>query len=226
MPAQNVGAQFLLGSFPFQPRVCHAQETGPECLWTRFLGQVSVCPLHHLLPLALPPQLLEYLGKGKSIVDVGLAQARHPLSTRSHYFEVEIVDPGEKCYIALGLARKVGTHSGFLPGELLSSGAVGMGLRSSWGNRGAGGAGCGGRRVFTRAWLCVFAVGGYAPPMTHNQIEGPDCSTQMGLQVGWGQPAALAVKARHPCYLPCVPCNLKCLKGVGGCRGVSSPLGL
>ncbi|NWU93862.1 SPRY3 protein, partial [Upupa epops] len=44
------------------------------------------------------PQLLEYVGKGKSIVDVGLAQARHPLSTRSHYFEVEIVDPGEKCY--------------------------------------------------------------------------------------------------------------------------------
>ncbi|XP_048379550.2 SPRY domain-containing protein 3 isoform X2 [Stegostoma tigrinum] len=50
--------------------------------------------------------LLEYIGKGKSIMDVGLAQARHPLSTRSHYFEVEIVDPGEKCYIALGLARK------------------------------------------------------------------------------------------------------------------------
>lgn len=59
-------------------------------------------------------QLLEYLGKGKSIVDVGLAQARHPLSTRSHYFEVEIVDPGEKCYIALGLARKVGMGSGVL----------------------------------------------------------------------------------------------------------------
>lgn len=38
---------------------------------------------------------------------MGLAQARQPLSTRSHYFEVEIVDPGEKCYIALGLARKV-----------------------------------------------------------------------------------------------------------------------
>ncbi|XP_055520531.1 SPRY domain-containing protein 3 isoform X1 [Leucoraja erinacea] len=50
--------------------------------------------------------LLEYIGKGKSIMDVGLAQARHSLSTRSHYFEVEIVDPGEKCYIALGLARK------------------------------------------------------------------------------------------------------------------------
>eukprot|EP00062_Callorhinchus_milii_P023497 gi/632982406/ref/XP_007908119.1/ PREDICTED: SPRY domain-containing protein 3 [Callorhinchus milii] len=50
--------------------------------------------------------LLEYVGKGKSIMDVGLAQARHALSTRSHYFEVEIIDPGEKCYIALGLARK------------------------------------------------------------------------------------------------------------------------
>ncbi|OCT93001.1 SPRY domain-containing protein 3 [Xenopus laevis] len=50
--------------------------------------------------------LLEYVGNGKSIIDVGLAQARRCLSTRSHYFEVEIVDPGEKCYIALGLARK------------------------------------------------------------------------------------------------------------------------
>ena len=63
-------------------------------------------------PPFLPPQLLEYVGKGKSIVDVGLAQARRPLSTRSHYFEVEIVDPGEKCYIALGLARKVGGLGG------------------------------------------------------------------------------------------------------------------
>ncbi|KAK1803446.1 hypothetical protein P4O66_020868 [Electrophorus voltai] len=50
--------------------------------------------------------LLEYVGKGKSIMDVGLAQARQPLCTQSHYFEVEIVDPGEKCYIALGLARR------------------------------------------------------------------------------------------------------------------------
>lgn len=52
-------------------------------------------------------QLLEYVGKGKSIMDVGLAQARQPLTTRCHYYEVEIVDAGEKCYIALGLARRV-----------------------------------------------------------------------------------------------------------------------
>ncbi|XP_067843009.1 SPRY domain-containing protein 3-like [Heptranchias perlo] len=50
--------------------------------------------------------VLEYAGKGKSIMDVGLAQAKQPLSTRSHYFEVEIVNPGEKCYIAVGVARK------------------------------------------------------------------------------------------------------------------------
>ncbi|XP_062314730.1 SPRY domain-containing protein 3 isoform X1 [Osmerus eperlanus] len=50
--------------------------------------------------------LLEYVGKGRSIADVGLAQARRPLTTRCHYFEVEIIDAGEKCYIALGLARR------------------------------------------------------------------------------------------------------------------------
>ena len=26
--------------------------------------------------------------------------------SRSHYFEIEIVDPGSSCYIAIGLARK------------------------------------------------------------------------------------------------------------------------
>ncbi|XP_003973187.1 SPRY domain-containing protein 3-like [Takifugu rubripes] len=50
--------------------------------------------------------LLKYVGKGKSIVDVGLAQARRPLNTRFHYYELEITDAGEKCYIALGLARR------------------------------------------------------------------------------------------------------------------------
>lgn len=57
--------------------------------------------------VCFPPQLLEYTGKGKSIVDVGLAQARQPLNTRFHYYELEITDAGEKCYIALGLAGRV-----------------------------------------------------------------------------------------------------------------------
>lgn len=166
--------------------------------------------------------LLEYLGKGKSIVDVGLAQARHPLSTRSHYFEVEIVDPGEKCYIALGLARKVGDSCWLFTWRAAQLWGCWSGARKLLGKSKSRGAGRGGR-VFTRdrAQLFVFAVGGYGPLVTHDRIEDPDCSTQ----VGWGQPAALAVKAKHPCHLPCVPCNLKCLKGVGGYRGVSSCLG-
>uniref|UniRef100_A0A8C4QVA9 SPRY domain containing 3 n=1 Tax=Eptatretus burgeri TaxID=7764 RepID=A0A8C4QVA9_EPTBU len=50
-------------------------------------------------------ELLEYVGRGGSILDVGLAQARHPLDTTNHYFEVQIMDPGERCYIAIGVAR-------------------------------------------------------------------------------------------------------------------------
>ena len=38
--------------------------------------------------------------------DVGLAIARNALDTSNHYFEVTIVDPGENCYIAVGLVRK------------------------------------------------------------------------------------------------------------------------
>ena len=51
--------------------------------------------------------LLEYAGRGKSILDVGLAQARKCLDSQNHYFEIEIIDPGENCYIAIGLTKKV-----------------------------------------------------------------------------------------------------------------------
>lgn len=63
--------------------------------------------IDNLCSSVLSPQLLEYVGKGKRIVDVGLAQARRPLNTRFHYYELEITDAGEKCYIALGLAGRV-----------------------------------------------------------------------------------------------------------------------
>ncbi|XP_069132478.1 SPRY domain-containing protein 3-like isoform X2 [Argopecten irradians] len=53
---------------------------------------------------------LEYMGRGKSIHDVGLAQARWPLDTTYHYFEIEIMDPGENCYIAIGVARRNYPH--------------------------------------------------------------------------------------------------------------------
>jgi len=39
---------------------------------------------------------LEYVGRGNSLGDVGLAQAKMAVGTRNHYFEIEIVDPGER----------------------------------------------------------------------------------------------------------------------------------
>ncbi|XP_069697406.1 SPRY domain-containing protein 3-like isoform X1 [Periplaneta americana] len=61
---------------------------------------------YRLNDIRLNGQVLEYTGRGKSIIDVGLAQARSPLNTTVHYFEIEIVDPGESCYIAIGLTRR------------------------------------------------------------------------------------------------------------------------
>ncbi|XP_021931938.1 SPRY domain-containing protein 3-like isoform X2 [Zootermopsis nevadensis] len=61
---------------------------------------------YRLSDIQLNGQVLEYTGRGKSIKDVGLAQARSPLNTTVHYFEIEIVDPGESCYIAIGLTRR------------------------------------------------------------------------------------------------------------------------
>ncbi len=61
---------------------------------------------HRLHDVKINGQTLEYVGRGKSLVDVGLAQAKTPICTRNHYFEIEIVDPGANCYIAIGLARR------------------------------------------------------------------------------------------------------------------------
>ena len=38
--------------------------------------------------IRLDGQVLEYVGRGKSLIDVGLAQARTLLCTRTHYFEI------------------------------------------------------------------------------------------------------------------------------------------
>jgi len=54
-------------------------------------------------------QVLQYTGRGKSIIVVGLAQSSLPLNTTIHYFETEIVDPGRSCYIAIGLTRRAST---------------------------------------------------------------------------------------------------------------------
>lgn len=74
-----------------------------DCAMSVDCGEEEWSRLHDM---RLNGQLLEYVGRGKSLIDVGLAQAKTPLSTRSHYFEIEIIDPGSSCYIAIGLARK------------------------------------------------------------------------------------------------------------------------
>ncbi|KAH9518813.1 SPRY domain-containing protein 3 [Bulinus truncatus] len=64
---------------------------------------------------------LEYTGRGRSIHDVGLAQAKYPLDTTNHYFEFEIVDPGDKCYVAIGLAKQnypMRRHPGWNSGSI------------------------------------------------------------------------------------------------------------
>jgi hypothetical protein len=44
----------------------------------------------NLHDIRLNGPILEYVGRGKSHVDVGLAQAKHPICTRHHYFEIEV----------------------------------------------------------------------------------------------------------------------------------------
>ncbi|XP_022657283.1 SPRY domain-containing protein 3-like [Varroa jacobsoni] len=50
--------------------------------------------------------IIEYAGSGLSNNGVGFAQAAQPLTPSAHYFELEILDPGESCYIAIGIAHR------------------------------------------------------------------------------------------------------------------------
>ncbi|XP_067655454.1 SPRY domain-containing protein 3-like [Haliotis asinina] len=78
--------------------------TSEECMLMAVdSGEEEWTRLHDI---KLNGTILEYGGRGKCINDVGLAQARCPLDTTFHYFELEIVDPGENCYIAIGVARR------------------------------------------------------------------------------------------------------------------------
>ena len=49
--------------------------------------------------------LLCYTGLGQSDSDGGLALSASPVTPYNHYFELEIVDSGDKGYVAIGIAR-------------------------------------------------------------------------------------------------------------------------
>lgn len=114
--------------------------------------------------IKLNGMVLEYAGRGKSIIDVGLAQAKYPLDTTHHYFEIEIVDPGENCYIAIGLARKdypKYRHPGWNKGSIAYHADdgkifVGSGVGDPFGPPCHKGdkMGCG--IIFPRDFVCIF----------------------------------------------------------------------
>ncbi|XP_041466861.1 SPRY domain-containing protein 3-like [Lytechinus variegatus] len=51
-------------------------------------------------------QIVTYTGKGEDFSEFGMAQGRKRLGPANHYFELEIIDPGRSCYVALGVTRK------------------------------------------------------------------------------------------------------------------------
>ena len=49
--------------------------------------------------------LVEYTASGRTMVDVGVAQASHALNFNSiTYYEITVIDPGQKCTISIGVA--------------------------------------------------------------------------------------------------------------------------
>ena len=64
---------------------------------------------------------LEYAGEGGNIQDCVLAQGNFPMSATNHYFELEIIDGGAGCSIAIGLAKltyPLHRHPGWNPGAV------------------------------------------------------------------------------------------------------------
>ncbi len=64
---------------------------------------------------------LEYFGDGLNCQDVGIAQTKDPLTPCNHYFELKILDSGEKGWIAIGLGKStypLTRHPGWNAGSI------------------------------------------------------------------------------------------------------------
>jgi hypothetical protein len=80
-----------------------------EELWTR------------VNDICIEGTVFHYVGQGKSIKHNGFAQTNVALNPAQNYFEIRILDPGENCYIAIGLARKdypIQKHPGWNRGSV------------------------------------------------------------------------------------------------------------
>ncbi|XP_063219657.1 SPRY domain-containing protein 3-like isoform X2 [Bacillus rossius redtenbacheri] len=136
-------------------------------------------------------QILEYVGRGKGIVDVGFAQARAPLTTTMHYFEIEIIDPGENCYIAIGLTKRnypKHRHPGWDKGSIgyhADDGKIfiGSGLGDPFGPRCHKGdrMGCG--ILFPRDYVCEYdSDGGFSDEMCLSSPNEPNDLLELMLE--------------------------------------------
>ncbi|KAG7159881.1 SPRY domain-containing protein 3-like, partial [Homarus americanus] len=140
-------------------------------------------------------QMLEYCGRGKSLVDVGLAQARAPLNTTSHYFEMEIVDPGRLSHITIGLTKKdypKDSHPGWNRGSIAyhaDDGRVftGSSMGSIFGPRCHKGdvMGCG--IIFPRDYVCNYDSEGGS--MEEESPEPLECDDLLEHLLQYQQPA-------------------------------------
>lgn len=96
----------------------NCKETGMRSIY--FMHDLG-CHIALVTPFDIRPQIIEYAGSGASHQDVGFAQAAQPLSPSAHYFELEILEQGESCFIAIGVAHKhypVKQHPGWTKGSI------------------------------------------------------------------------------------------------------------
>ena len=86
-------------------------QTSPSTYWIRSNG----------IRFTEDSLTLEYAAEGGNIQDVAIAQANFPISVTNHYFELEILDGGAGCSIAIGLAKltyPLHRHPGWNPGAV------------------------------------------------------------------------------------------------------------
>ncbi|KAK8387456.1 hypothetical protein O3P69_018191 [Scylla paramamosain] len=154
--------------------------------------------------IRLNGQMLEYCGRGKSLLDVGLAQARVPLNTTCHYFEMEIVDPGRSGYITIGLTKKEYPkyrHPGWNRGSIAyhaDDGRVftGKSIGSLFGPRCHKGdiMGCG--IIFPRDYVCNYDSEGGS--MEEESPEPLECDDLLEHFLHYQQPAVPALSPLYP----------------------------
>uniref|UniRef100_A0A2P2I4T9 SPRY domain-containing protein 3-like n=1 Tax=Hirondellea gigas TaxID=1518452 RepID=A0A2P2I4T9_9CRUS len=98
---------------PFPPPSSGPVIMSPHSPLTTIMGEEAPMAVDHneddwsrLHDVKLSGQCVSYRGRGQQIEDIGLAVAKHALSPASHYFQLQILDPGKHTYITIGITKK------------------------------------------------------------------------------------------------------------------------